>query len=183
MITVGRLIFSGYQDCPTEESLDPNCVMLYMAKAFGVELFLFEPKDIDPARKTINGQFFEDGAMFRKTVPIPPLVDNHYTGADDLLKGLTTLARVYPGDTKYTTYRDLKSSGRFEDILIPTFELLSFEALKKHLDRYDAVVVKPVLGAQGIGVIKIAKSGGEYQINRDGALCAFIASFPIERAI
>jgi len=161
MITVGRLLFPDY---PSENSSDPNYVLLYMAKAFDIELFLFEPKDVNYENKTINGLFCEHGTVFRKVTPIPPLVDNHYTGIDEELEKHTTLARIYPGDTKFTTYTDLKNDGKYKDILIPTFLIEGYGDIKARLDEFNEVVIKPVLGAQGVGVIKLAKDGERYQL-------------------
>lgn len=173
MITVGRLIDSRHADYPTEKNSDPNYVMLYMARAFDVDLFIFEPEDVDYGNKTINGLFFEHGEELRRTVPFPPLVDNHYTGIDEKLSGHTALARVYPGDTKFTTYADIKSDGRYADILIPTFKINSYNDMKNGLDAFGEVVVKPVLGAQGIGVVKLSKDGSRYRLNNRGALSYF----------
>ncbi len=173
MVTVGRLILSDYADYPTDKNCDPNYVMLYMARAFDVDLFIFEPKDVDFEKKTINGRFFEHGEELRKVVPFPPLVDNHYTGIDEELSHYTALARVYPGDTKFTTYTDLKNDGKYADILIPTFEVKSFDDIKRGLDEFGEVVVKPVLGAQAIGVVKLSKDGSRYQLNDRGALSFF----------
>ena len=161
MITVGRLLYPNY---PAESNSDPNYVMLYMAKEFGVNLFLFEPKDVDYENKTINGLFCENGKVLRKATPIPPLVDNHYTEIDGRLEKHTTLARVYPGDTKFTTYTDLKNDGKYQDILIPTFLIEGWGDVKARLDEFGEAVIKPILGAQGVGVIKLAKHGERYQL-------------------
>ncbi len=170
MITVGRLISSRETDYPTDHDSDPNYVLLYMARAFDVDLFLFEPEDVDYESKTVRGLFAEGGAPVRKTVPIPPLVDNHYTGVDEELSKYTTLARIYPGDTKLTTYTDLKASGKYDHILIPTHPVDRYEDLTAYLHEYGEVVVKPVLGAQGVGVVKIEKTGDRYRLNTRGVI-------------
>lgn len=166
MISVGRILKPNYfeENNPVECHSNPNYVMLYMAKSFDVDLFLFEPKDVDFENRSINGLFFEHGDCLRKTVPIPPFIDNHYTLFDEELSNYTTVMRVYPGDTKFTTYRDLKNDGRYEDILIPTFEMNSFEDLTAQLSAFAEVILKPVLGAKGVGVIKLAKAGDKYHL-------------------
>ncbi|RKP56141.1 YheC/YheD family protein [Cohnella endophytica] len=48
---------------------------------------------------------------------------------------------------------------------IPSSRLLNAENLRRMLSKYGMVVVKPVRGAGGIGVIKIERSGSSYRMS------------------
>ncbi|GHU62237.1 hypothetical protein FACS189418_3250 [Clostridia bacterium] len=161
MITVGRLL----KNVPLSDRTNSFYHMLYMARAFDVDLFLFAPKDVDWTKQEINGIFFENGDIYRKIVPIPPLVDNQFNLIDKELAPYTLLTRKSLGLSKYTAYKALAEAktDQFKNMLIPTKLLKKFEDLKNALDEWQGeVVVKPCNGENGNGVVKIQQKNNQY---------------------
>lgn len=161
MRTVGRLLKS----IPTKDKTNSFFTMLYMAKAFDIDLFLFSPKDVDYKQRTINGLFFEGGKEVRKNVPIPPLVDNQFNIIDKELSQFSLLTRHSLGLSKYGTYEILLEDGKYKDLLIPSETIKSFDNfnIDTYMQKYNnQILLKPTNGQNGAGVIKIAREDDIY---------------------
>jgi len=161
MITVGRL-----RDSVVPNDKGKTCsTMLYMAKAFDIDLFLFEVGDVDYYNKTINGHFFESGRWIRKVVPIPPLIDNEPGCFDDILLEHAFFTRRLNVPSKYETYKYLYRNETYRDFLIPTALVNSVDDVLNAFKRLGAdIVLKPDIDAESRGLFSISKKKKGYFI-------------------
>ena len=68
--------------------------------------------------------------------------------------------------TKQKIYDMLLNDGRFSDFLIQSHTIDTIDQFNGLFDEYHGdVIMKPLRGARGIGVVHITRDGGSYRIN------------------
>jgi UDP-N-acetylmuramoyl-tripeptide--D-alanyl-D-alanine ligase len=145
-----------------------NCAMMYTAKQFGIDLFLFRPEDVDLKTRTINGLFLVGNQKVRKRVPFPAIIDNKIFSSKEVEPILYELAkdsvliRQSLNTTKLSTHNRLMEDGRFKHLLIPTEKVESAAAVIAALREHENIVIKPASSGRGDGVRRLSQQGDVY---------------------
>lgn len=147
--------------------------MFLMAKHFNIELLFFNPEDINFDNETVNAITLENNTIVHKVAPLPKIIDNDVmlsrgdtAAIMKRLKNYCYFIRPIGGMGKQKFYTELSKDGRFNEFLIHTHTVESFEnflaLIKKY---YGDVVLKPGNGVGGSGVVRIKVVDGDYVIN------------------
>ncbi len=139
---------------------------LQRLKAF--DFFYFTPRRVNLSTKRIRGLVYENGQWVEHNFPFPDVIYNDgypkYEWGQDVIEELYEhIPRTSHsiGD-KMTVYRKLKKGGRFDSFLIPSYPVSSVRAVSRLLEQYGDVVMKPAMGRQGAGVLRIEKASDRY---------------------
>jgi len=156
-----------------------SCAMMYTAKQFDIELFLFRPEDVDLETRTINGMFLVGNEKVRKRVPFPPIIENSilnerlYGNILNELEKECILIRHPLTTTKLRTYNTLLKDGRFTSLLIPTEIYGSCEQIVSALDKHESIVLKPASGGRGSGVRRLSRQGELYFVTENNVTTSY----------
>lgn len=134
-----------------------------VAKAEGIEFFYFTPGKVDIKNKTILGKYYDNGVWLDKKYPFPdaiynssyPLTANAERIVDYLSERIPFTSHSV-GD-KLTVYKRIEKGKDFKQYLIPTVKLVNIELLMDMINLYSKVIIKPVSGHQGGGILFIEK--------------------------
>ena len=152
----------------------PQCTkyaMFFAAKQFNIELFSFNPSDIDFENKTVRGMFLIGNTKVNRVVPFPQIIDNAIMVGEDgarleRLEQDCYVIRHSLRTDKQKTYEILLNDGKYTDFLIQSHVIDSFEQFQKLLgENHNDVIMKPQRGARGIGIVHIQFDGGTYIVN------------------
>jgi hypothetical protein len=140
------------------------------AKMEGVNFFYFTPGAVNLEKRLINGLFYENGEWIKREVGYPDIVFNAggtITSKQDEI--VDALAKEVPftshsiGD-KMNVYHCIKKSGRFTQYLIPSEKLERIQTAFSYLANYTSIIIKPVSGAKGEGVIFVEKKDTNFSL-------------------
>lgn len=166
----------------------------------GIRVFVFSPRQVNFSSRTVKGFEYRNGSWQANVFPLPALIYDrcfvgpayrHYKPFVEKLqndRNITFLGRGLSG--KWQVHQMLSKSPLLSSYLPPT-EILSFATVQDMLQKHGAVVIKPMAGTHGIGVVRIkeTKSGYEAtgrnrenrpfrrQIRDTAGLKTFVASF------
>lgn len=146
-----------------------------VAKAEGVDFFYFTPGKVDIKNKKILGKYFENGKWSEKEYPFPDAIYNaSYPLSDEAERTIDYLSKRIPftshsiGDKSEVQYR-IKKGKEFKHYLIPTIQFRNEKDLLDMIELHDQVIIKPVSGSRGSGIIFIEKEdGNKYKTNDSG---------------
>lgn len=139
----------------------------------GLRVFVFSPRAVDFAARTVKGFEYRRGTWESGTFPLPDLIYDrcfvgpsyrHYKPFVEKLQNdpaITFLGHGLSG--KWQVYQMLIQSPQLAPFLPPT-EIFSLSSLLHTMHTYGAAVIKPMAGTHGIGVIRIRKAGSWYEI-------------------
>jgi hypothetical protein len=160
-----------------ENLRDPNVfpnTMLFMAKEFGINLFLLKAKDFDAESGTVNGIFLENGIRIRRRVDLPHLLDNSGEGCyirsgifADTVKERCVLVQPFRKLSKLGFHKMLLKiqNPEYKDVVIHSRKVRHTEDVFACLRRFDGkICLKPSVGSWGRGVMKIAEHGDSYEV-------------------
>jgi hypothetical protein len=155
--------------------LDPNKVkksyaFAAVAKAENINFFYFTPEKVNFSNNTIIGQMYDNGEWYKKAFPFPDVIYN--SGNPNSYKAQTILNHLrsfipftsHPVGSKMKVYRKVKNGQIFAQHLIPSKIIEDIETIDLVMLDYLQVIIKPVAGHQGIGVIFIEKAGENYHL-------------------
>jgi len=158
---------------PKEEISDSYCKLLYsMSAAHGIELFMFELKDIDWERKTINAWFYDAKGekSYRKEASFPYIVEI-YAKAVAVLpqiisKGMymeCLLSAFYAMRDK-TQVQEQMRKVELDKYLINThlFKEIDIEIM---LSGYKTLMLKPNISNCGRSAYKLFRAGKKYTLS------------------
>jgi hypothetical protein len=142
------------------------------AKAEGVDFFYFTPGRVNLKQQKIVGKVYENGQWIEKEFPFPDVIYNaSYPVSDKAEKIIDYLFDRIPftshsiGD-KITVYNRINREKRFNQYLIPFYKLTDVQIFLNMINRYKKVIIKPLSGHQGGGVVLIEKYGSNhYKMN------------------
>lgn len=145
--------------------------MFLMAAHFNIELLFFEPQNIDFENQTVKALAMKDGKVIQKVAPLPKIIDNDIMMSRgetapimNRLKEYCYLIRPIGGMGKQKFFNELSKDGRFNEFLITTYTVASFENLSDLLEQYGDVILKPGNGVGGGGVFRIKIEDGNYVV-------------------
>ena len=142
------------------------------AKAEGVDFFYFTPGRVNIKQQKIVGKVYENGQWIEKEFPFPDVIYNaSYPVSDKAEQIIDYLFDRIPftshsiGD-KLTVYNRISKAKKFHQYLIPFYKLTDFQVFLNMINRYKKVIVKPLSGHQGGGVVLIEKyESPHYKMN------------------
>ncbi|KOP81479.1 YheC/YheD family protein [Cytobacillus solani] len=145
------------------------------AKAEGVNFFYFTPGKVNIEKQKILGKVYEGGEWIEMEFPFPDVIYNSsYPISDkaeeifDYLYDRIPFTSHSIGD-KLSVYNRLKKAKEFKPYLIP-FQKLSAQHFFEMIQRYEKLILKPLSGHQGVGVIFIEKGKYHYKMNVAGKI-------------
>jgi hypothetical protein len=146
-----------------------------VAKAEGVNFFYFTPGKVNIKQQKILGKVYENGHWIEMEFPFPDVIYNaSYPVSDKAEQIFDYLSDRIPftshpiGD-KLAVYNRIKRAEKFEPYLIPFYEVTDVQMFFDIIKRYEKVIIKPLTGHQGVGVVFIEKDGVDhYKINDAG---------------
>lgn len=134
-----------------------------VAKAEGIEFFYFTPGKVDIKNQTILGKYYDNGEWLDKEYPFPDAIYNSsYPLTAKAERIIDYLADRIPftshsvGD-KLNVYKRIEKGKEFKQYLIPTVRLTDFKSLMNMIDLHAKIIMKPVSGHQGGGILFIEK--------------------------
>ena len=158
---------------------DPNMVKktyayAAVAKAEGVNFFYFTLGKVNIITEKILGKIYENGKWIEQEFSFPDVIYNASVYVSD--KNQQIFDYLYDripftshsiGD-KLSVYDRIKKAEKFEQYLIPFYELTDTNKFFDMINRYEKVLIKPTSGHQGKGIVFIEKHGKYYNINESG---------------
>ncbi|MGH1283806.1 YheC/YheD family protein [Bacillus toyonensis] len=155
---------------------DPNDVKkaytyAAVAKAEGVDFFYFTLGKVNIETEKILGKIYENGKWVEQEFSFPDVIYNaSVIVSDKNLKIYDYLFDRVPftshaiGD-KLSVYNRIKKAGEFKQYLIPFYELNDVNKFFDLINRYKKIIIKPISGHQGKGIIFIEKHEMNYSMN------------------
>ncbi|MFC4548525.1 YheC/YheD family protein [Paenactinomyces guangxiensis] len=154
---------------------DPRKVLKFyafaaVARAEGVEFFYFTPRKVNFINKMIQGKVLEKGKWTEKNMPFPDVIYNAGKAVSHKTRKIhQKLSEQIPFTShavgnKITVYQRLKDHKKFSRFLLPTTIITNPQTVFQSLDIYKKVVVKPVPGCQGKGIVFIDKNETGYTV-------------------
>jgi glutathione synthase/RimK-type ligase-like ATP-grasp enzyme len=140
------------------------------AQAEGVNFYYFTPGKVNLRDKKIIGKVLENGEWIDREMPFPDVIYNAGSPLTEKADEIhTQLEKQIPftshsiGD-KISVYERLKKGKQFIQHLIPTTIINDYNQLDEHLVKYGKIILKPVSGHKGIGVLLIKKTNSTYSL-------------------
>ncbi|MEI4769154.1 YheC/YheD family protein [Psychrobacillus sp. FJAT-51614] len=151
-----------------------------VAKAEGVDFFYFTAGNVDIKNEKILGKYYENGKWNEKEYPFPDAIYNAsfpltYKGElafDYLFKRIPFTSHSI-GNKSEVQYR-IKKGKEFYHYLIPTMELTNEKDLLDMIEMHNQIIIKPVSGSRGSGILFVEKADGEtFKMNDSGKISFF----------
>ena len=148
-----------------------------VAKAEGVDFFYFTPGKVDIKNEKILGKYYKNGTWIDKEYPFPdaiynasfPLTDKAERTVDYLSKRIPFTSHSI-GNKAEVQYR-IKKGNEFNHFLIPTIELTDEKSLIDMIEMHDQIIIKPVSGSRGSGILFVEKAESDtFKINDSGKI-------------
>ncbi len=151
----------------TNRIKDPNSFLPYhrVSSEEGFDrVLVFRPEDVRIEKKMIKGYTYEDGEWTKVTVGYPTITyDIGYYAAQKTvskvrkLKKLSSLPFVNYGlGTKWKIHQRLLTIPELHPHLIPTKLIESGKKALAMLEEYQTIVIKPINGKEGKGIVKLS---------------------------
>ncbi|PEB51835.1 alpha-L-glutamate ligase [Bacillus pseudomycoides] len=147
-----------------------------VAKAEGVTFFYFTLGKVNIETEKILGKIYENGEWIEKEFSFPDVIYNASVNVSDKTQQIYDyLYDKVPftshsiGD-KLSVYNKIKQAKEFEQYLIPFYELTDVNKFFDMINNYERVIIKPISGHQGKGIVFIEKYREHYKINEEGRL-------------
>lgn len=144
-----------------------------VAKAEGVDFFYFTPGKVDIKNEKILGKYYEDGKWIEKEYPFPdaiynasfPLTDKAELIVDYLSERIPFTSHSI--GNKSDVQNRIKKGKDFKHYLIPTVQLTKEKDLLDMIELHEQVIIKPVSGSRGSGILFIEKENANTFIIND----------------
>lgn len=143
-----------------------------VAKAEGIDFFYFTPRKVNIKEQKILGKAYENGEWIEKEFPFPDAIYNaSYPVSDKAEQIFDYLSKRIPFTShsignKLSVYNRIKQAKEFEQYLIPFYKITDVQKVFHMIKLYGKVIIKPLSGHQGGGVVFIEKYGkNHYKIN------------------
>lgn len=137
----------------------------------GIRVFVFSPRRVDFRHRQVTGYEFIQGMWKAVTLPLPSFIYDrcfigptyrHYKPFIEQLQNdpaITFLGRGLSG--KWQVHQILSKSPELRKWL-PDTQWLNMSNLFTQLEQNGAIIIKPVAGTHGIGVVRISQNDGFY---------------------
>src|SRR5690625_929548 len=147
------------------------------AQSNNTELIYITPKSIDVVKGVINGKMLINDQIVDVEREVPRFIDispyffnkqnkEKYKKELCFLLKYSELSIEEKGIIgKDELQKVLSNSKSFKNLAIPTRDIKDFNDLISRIEVYDKIIVKPVTGSQGRGVIAIEKIKEQFIVN------------------
>ncbi len=143
------------------------------AKMEDCNFFYFTPGMVDMDKEKIKGLFYENGDWIEKKVPYPDVIYNaggaktkmQINVHDHLSERIPFTS--HPIGDKMSVFNRIMKGKDFAQYLIPSEKILSHRRVFELIDKYKELVIKPVAGAQGIGILSIKKKDNLFELEEN----------------
>lgn len=174
MVTVGML---HYRKHPDKVKKAYTCAAV--AKMEGIEFYYFSPNSVRFEEQIIRGYVYDNGIWLQKEMAFPDVIYNA-SGMKTVtqkkvyrqLKKLIPFTS-YPIGNKMKVYRKIKEISEFAHYLIPSEKINETEAVFHALKEFNKIIVKPLSGSQGRGVMFIERNGDKFDLV-EGSECKLV---------
>lgn len=170
MIRIGML---HHQEHPSKSK--KAYAFAAVALAEGVELVFFTLRGVDLDRRLIRGYMYKDGQWQKVDTDFPDVIYN--TGSPQKLARHRRIYAKLKRDIPFTTsalgnkmnvYNRLLPSAEFRPYLIPSEPLQSLQHLFACFQQHEKLIIKPINGHRGMGIVSIEKNENLFSLVRDG---------------
>lgn len=141
-----------------------------VAKMEGINFYYFSPQGVRFNEQIIHGYIYENGKWIKKEMKFPDVIYN--------AGGMKTIAQKkiyrqlkknipitsYPVGNKLQVYNKIKKLPEFAHYLIPSVKINKPQNVFEALEKYNKVIVKPLAGNQGKGVLFIEHQSDCYKL-------------------
>ncbi|OUB84389.1 YheC/YheD family endospore coat-associated protein [Bacillus wiedmannii] len=142
-----------------------------VAKAEDVILFYFTLGKVNIKTEKILGKVYENGTWIEKEFSFPDVIYNASNRVSDKNQYIFDYLcdRIpftsYSVGNKLSVYNRIKKADKFKQHLIPFYGLTDENKFFDMIDRYGKVIIKPISGNKGKGIVFIEKHGMYYNVN------------------
>lgn len=148
--------------------------LIKMGIKTGVLIYVFTAESLDKHNKTVDGYFYlpTKKTWLKKKMPLPDVVYNRISSRKEENKVKTKEAINFLGKENIpyfnhyffdkATLNNWMSKTREFGRFVPETKSLSLDNLKKMLNTYQMLYLKPIYGKAGIGFIKIERKDKKY---------------------
>lgn len=164
MITVAML---HYRKHPRNVKKAYTCAAV--AKMEGIPFYYFSPQSVNFKDEKIYGYQFEAGNWVQNEMAFPDVIYN--------VAGMKTIAqkKIYrqlkkiipfishPIGNKMKVYSKIMALPEFSSFVIPSKKIKEPSIVFQLIEKFEKVIVKPLIGSQGRGVVYIARSGEKFE--------------------
>lgn len=142
----------------------------------GLKLIYIRPQDVNIEKGTVQGKILIDNEWIKTEAPLPNFIDiSIYCYKKKNRKIMNYLReKVFLSDNntnrlgKEKLQKILKQDTNFAHLTIPSFKIRdSLGDLKKFLDKYSTIVMKPIRGERGKGIYILSHHGENYLVGHN----------------
>lgn len=138
--------------------------MINAARELGEIVYVFSPKNINWAQKTVKGFDYINNQWIRSIFPLPDVVypreSTSFRSIIQTRKRMQEMGTKFlnpPLIGKWKTFKILSNNQELNKNLPETRLVTDFGQVDKMLKKYHAVYIKPVQGSQGRNIVKVVK--------------------------
>lgn len=165
MVTVGML---HHRKHPDQVKKAYACAAV--SKMVGIDFYYFSPGNVNFEEQTILGYVYDNGRWHQKEMAFPDVIYN-----PSPMKTLTQkilyrqLKKIipftsHPIGNKMGVFRRINKIPGFSHYLIPSENINEPQTVFRALKEFNKVIVKPLSGSQGKGVILIEMNEDKFDI-------------------
>jgi len=141
-----------------------------LCKYHGIDLIYMRPSDINMETNMVNGKIFVKNRWQNVETELPPFIDISQYCFKKRNRDIINYLRnntILSGDkinalSKEKLQNELKKDEAFRHLVIPTMRAKQFSDLEDFLNKYAAIVLKPIHGERGRGVYILRKEKDTY---------------------
>lgn len=147
-----------------------STVSTLISKAKGIDILYFNAKDVDMENDKINGRMLIDDEWVRVEKDIPKVIDmtafcvRHKEVVSYLRERSFLTDNLKHRLSKEKLQEVMSEDEELSKYTIPSKRIKEFDDIKKFIDEYGLVVVKPIYSRQGKGVYVLGKDNGKITI-------------------
>lgn len=162
----------AYCNGPTFTEKDYYRNLTLVGRKVGVRVFVFSPRQVDFDSRTTIGYEYADGAWQTRTFPLPPLIYDRcfmgpaYRNYKPFIEKLQNDPKIrFMGrglSGKWEVYKMLECLPELSKWL-PDTKPLAINDMIERLKANQPIVIKPMSGTHGYGVVRLAKGPNGYE--------------------
>jgi len=134
-----------------------------VSKMEGVDFFYFSFGTVDMVDHKINGWIYDNGKWIQQQRDLPDIIINSKSPKNDKQKQIWSylkkrcLFTSYSVGNKLNVYQKIREGKQFSHFVIPFFIVNKGEEIFDYFEKHKRLVLKPIKGSGGKGVIFIDK--------------------------
>jgi hypothetical protein len=176
-----RVLIGMYHNRKSPTKVSRAYLYSAIAKNEGADFFYFVSRHVDFDRQKVLGTNYENGAWIEREYDFPDVIINAANFETPFQKLVSErLKRLipftsYPVGSKKTVFRKLQSSPLLREYIIPYQGLKSADDVFLFLDRYNKIILKPVRGHHGNGLMSLEKDNAHFLLRFEDRIRRFDA--------